>query len=29
MAKGLWIGEENVECDELIVLRDRSECELK
>ncbi len=29
MAKGLWMGEENVECDELIVLEDRSECELR
>jgi hypothetical protein len=28
MAKGLWMEEENVECDELIVLEDRSKCEL-
>jgi hypothetical protein len=27
MAKGLWMGEENVESDDLIVLEDRSECE--
>jgi hypothetical protein len=28
MARGLWMWEENVECDELIVLEHRSECEL-
>ncbi len=28
MARGLWMREENVECDELIVLEHRSECEL-
>jgi hypothetical protein len=28
MARGLWMGEENVECDELIVPEDRSKCEL-
>jgi len=27
MARGLWMGEENVECDEVIVLEDKSECE--